>query len=107
MTVVGAFAVLQIENVGQTLFLVILRADVLFLVRAVRTRALAGVVHPADQIVVTVLLAYAGKICREVCALHLIPFADRMTSETTARFEQFPAMSGIAEFVFGQRISER
>ena len=74
VAVVGAPAVLQVENEGQALLRVILGADVLLLVRAVGTRALAGVVNPANQIIVIRLLAHASEICGETCR----PASDRL-----------------------------
>ncbi len=87
MAVVGAFAVVQIEDIRQTLFLVIVGADVFLFVGAVGASALAGVVHPAHEVVVIVLFADAGEICRESAALHLVAFTDGMTGETPTRFE--------------------
>src|SRR5216684_4551647 len=50
IAVIGAAAVLQVENVGQALLLVVFGADVFLFEGAVRTRALAGVVNPADEV---------------------------------------------------------
>ena len=91
MAIVGTFAVVQIENIRQTLLLVIVRADILALEGTVRTGALAGIVDPADQIVVTVFLADAREIGRERSALHLAAFADGVTREAAARFEKLLA----------------
>src|ERR1700687_2093739 len=105
--VVGAFAVVQIENISQALLLVILRADILLLVWTVWASTLAGVVDPADQVIVIVLFAYACEIGGEGSPLYLVAFTDGMTGEASTRFEQFFAMRGAAGLMLRQRIGER
>src|SRR5438445_2234288 len=107
VAVIGAAAVLEVENVGQALLLVIFGADVFLFEGAIRTRALARVVDPTNQVIVIGLLADATEIGRECSALQLIAFADGVAGETAARFEQFFTVNGIAEFVLGQGILER
>ncbi len=46
--IVGQCAVLEIKDVRQTFFRIVLGADVFFLQRAVRARTLPRVVDPAD-----------------------------------------------------------
>src|SRR5260370_41630692 len=86
--VVGALAVVEIENIRQALFLVILGADILLLVRAVRARTLASVVDPADEVGVFIFFADAGEIGGEGSALHLAAFTDGMAGEPSTRLRQ-------------------
>src|SRR5215469_15474046 len=60
VAIVGALAVVEIELVGKSLFGVILRTDIFLLVRTVGTGAFAGVVNPANEVVVICLLTDAG-----------------------------------------------
>src|SRR5215472_15716518 len=96
VTVIRALAVVEIANVGKALLLVILRADVFFLDRAVRTRALAGVVDPAHEVIVIGLFADAREVRRESAALHLVAFADGVAREATARFKQLFTVSCVS-----------
>src|SRR5439155_5350882 len=74
---------------------------------AIKTRALADVVDPANKVIVIGLLTDANEIGRKSSALQLIAYADGVAGEAAARFEQFFSVSGIAESVLGQGILER
>src|SRR6202030_1918101 len=77
-----------------------------FLVWAIGTRALAGIVNPANEVIVICFFADAGQVGGEGPADHLIAFSDGMAGETAAALEQFLAVRGVAEFVPGKRIGE-
>ena len=53
---------LQIEKRKEALLRVILGANILFLVRTIRPRALPRVVNPANEVVVVGLFAFARQI---------------------------------------------
>src|SRR6266850_1225048 len=72
MAIVGAFAVVQIENIRQTFFLVIVGPDVFLFKGTIGARAFASVVHPANEVIVIVLFADASEIGGEGAALHLV-----------------------------------
>src|SRR5579871_6985277 len=99
MTGVRALAMLQIPMVWQAFPGVILRTDVFFLVRTIRTRAFARVMNPSDEIVVVRLLADSGQVRGKHSALHLIAFPDRVAGEAAAGLEQFLAVLGVAGLV--------
>ncbi len=105
--VVRAFAVLQVEDIGQPLLRIIFGANVFLFVRTIRTGALARVMHPAHEIVVVGFLTDPGKIGGECSALHLVAFANRMAGQTAARLEELLAVRGVARFVLGLRIGQR
>src|SRR6266852_3455003 len=107
MAVVGAAAVVEVENVGQALLFVVFGADVFLFVGAVGTGAFAGVVDPTNQVVVVVLFTDASEICGKSSALQLVAFADGVAGEAAARFEQLFSVSGVAGLVLGQLIGER
>ena len=86
VAVVGALAVVEIKDVRESLLLVILGADVFFLYRAVGPRALARIVHPANEVIVIRLFADAREVGRERAALQLVAFTDRVARQATARF---------------------
>ncbi len=102
VAVVRAPAVVQVKDVGQALLFVILGADVLLFIRAVRTCALTRVVDPAHEVVVAVLLTHTREIGGKSSALQLVAFADGVAGEAAARFEQLFSVSGVARFVLGQ-----
>ena len=62
---------------------------------------------PTHQVVVVVFLPHASEIRGEGSALQLVAFADGVTCEAAARFEQLFSVSGVAGFVLGQGIRER
>src|SRR5439155_16859176 len=62
VAIVGTLTVLQIEHEGQVVFLVVFFGEVLLLEGAVRQRALARIVDPADQVFVVGLLALAAQV---------------------------------------------
>src|SRR5258708_21442862 len=99
VAVVRAPAVVQVKDVGQALLFVILGADVLLFIRAVRTRALARVLDPAHEVVVAVLLTHTREIRGKSSALQLVAFADGVAGEAAARFPQLFSLSGVARFV--------
>ena len=70
--------------IGKALLGVILGANVFLFVGAVGAGALAGVVNPADEVIVIGFLADAGQIRGERAALHLIAFADRVAGQASA-----------------------
>ena len=96
----------QVKHEGQALLFVIFGTDVFFLIRAIGTSAFAGVVDPANQVIVIVLFADASEICGETGTLHLVALANGVTSKTSARFEKLFAVGGIAGLVLGQRIRQ-
>ena len=71
VAVVGAARMIEIEDERQVVLGVIFRAEIALLERAVGARALARVVHPADQVIVVVLFADAAQIGREGAADHV------------------------------------
>src|SRR5580698_2406454 len=98
---------LKIENVWQSFLGVIFRTDIFLFIHTVGSSPFPCVVHPADQIVVVILLADAREIRCETSALHLIAFADGVAGETAACFEQFFSVRSAAWLVFRQRIGQR
>ena len=106
VAVVGALAVIEIELIGKSLLGVILGTNIFFLVRAIRPRALARVVNPADEVVVVRLFADAREVRGEMPPCSLVAFADGMAGEAAARLKQFFAVRCIAGLLFGQRIGE-
>src|SRR5579872_7175550 len=106
MAVIRAFTVRKIPLVGKTLLRVVLRANILFLVRTIGTCPLAGVMDPADKVVVVRLFADAGQVCGKGSATHLIAFADGVAREASASLKEFLAMGGITRFVLRKRIGE-
>src|SRR3989441_3060183 len=107
MAVVRTLAVLQVENKWQPLLLVIFGTDVLFFVRTIGAGAFARVVDPTHEVVVIFLFTDAREIGSKRFTLHLGGFADGVTGEAAARFEQLFAVSGVARLVLGQLIGER
>ncbi len=85
---------------------VVLGADVLLLQRTIRTRALAGVMHPAHQVVVVGFLADAGQVRGEGSALHLVALADRVASHAAACPDQLLAALGVAGLLLRWRVGE-
>src|SRR6266571_2397849 len=104
VAVVRAAAVIEVKNKGQALLFVVLGTDVLLFVGAIGTSALAGVVDPAHEVVVVILLTDASEIGRKGSALQLVAFADGVAGEAAARFEQILSVSGVAGLVLGQGI---
>ena len=84
MSVVGAFAVIEIVDERQSLLLVVFGTDVFFLVGTEGARALAGVVDPANQIIVIGFFSHAREIGGKRSSLQLAAFAERMTSQAAA-----------------------
>ena len=76
MAVIGTLAVLQIKQIWQVMLRVILRPDVFLLIRAIRPRALPGIVNPAHQIIVVGLLADTREVRRECATFHLAAFSN-------------------------------
>ena len=68
VAVVGLTRVIQVEHKRQIVLGVIVRAQVALLERAVRTRALARIVNPANEVIVIVLFADAAQIGGEGAA---------------------------------------
>src|SRR5580692_11629631 len=104
MAVIGTLGVFEVEHVGQALFGIVFRADVLFLGRTIGTRALARIVYPTHQVIVVCFFALARQVGGECPALHLIAFADGVAAQTAARFEQFFAAAGISGSVRHRRV---
>src|SRR5207248_8530095 len=86
VAIVRALAVVEIEDVRQALLLVILWANVFFLVGAVGARAFASVVTPANEIVVIGFFADAREIRGKRSALHLVALTDGVAGEAAAHF---------------------
>src|SRR4029077_10812618 len=101
---VGTPRVLQVKNKGQALLLVIFRADVFLLKEAIGASAFAGIVDPANQILVIVLLADASEICGKSAALHLLALADGVACEAPSCFEKLLSMCRIARRMLRQGI---
>ncbi len=89
VAVIGALAVLQIEDEGQALLGVVLWTDIFLFVRAVGPGALAGVVNPADKVIVVGLLAFASEIGGKGAAHHLAALANRVAGRQP-RFRKAP-----------------
>src|SRR5215469_7430884 len=106
MSVVRAPAVLEIKDVRQSLLLVIFGADVLLLIRTIRTCPLACIVYPAHQVVIIVFLSHSGEISREVPSVHLVTLSDGVATQTATGLEEFLAMRSISRWVFGLWIGE-
>src|SRR5215470_6910605 len=106
VTIVRAPAVLETPLIREAFLRIILGADILLLVRAIRTRTLAGVMNPADEIIVVRFFSDASQVCGESATMHLIAFTDRVAGEAPASFKEFFAVGGVARFVLGKRVSE-
>src|SRR4029077_9785182 len=87
---------LEIEDVRLIVLGVVFGAEVAFLVRAIWTRALAGIVNPADDVIVIFLFADAAEIRSESAADGRVALAHGMARETAARFKQLLAVGCIA-----------
>ena len=87
VAVVGALAVVEVELVGKALLRVILGTDIFLFVRAVGASSLAGVVNPADEVIVIRFFADAGQVRGERAALHLIALADGVAGHASAGFK--------------------
>ena len=103
VAVVGAARVIEIENVREIVFGVIFRAEIFFLVGAVGARALAGIVDPADEIIVIFFFADAAQVCGERAADGVGAFADGVAGEAAALVEQFLAVGCISGGLFFER----
>jgi len=101
VAVVRALAVLQIEDVGQTFFRVILGTNIFLFQRTVGSRALARIVHPSHQVIEIRFLSNAGKIRGESATLHLIAFANGMAGHTASRLKQFFTVFGVSRILLG------
>ena len=96
MAVVRALAVRKVEGVGKPLLGVVLGADIFFLVWTIRASTLAGVVNPADEVILVRLLAFASQIRGESSPFHLIAFTDGVAGEAPASLQQLLAVIGVA-----------
>src|SRR5690242_19515313 len=103
MTVVRALRVLQVEDIGQVVPLVIGLGEILLFERTIRRRALSRVVHPADEVIVIGLFTFTAQVRRECPALLLPAFAHRVARHTAARFERLFAFFGITGLLLRQR----
>jgi len=103
VAIVGAARVVEIENVGKIVFRVIFRAEIFFLVGTVGTRALARIVHPADEVIVIFFFADAAEVRGECATDGACTFADSVTGETAALVEQVLAVCGISWRLFFER----
>ena len=106
VSIIRTLAVREIPLEGKAFLGVILRPDIFLLVRAIGTRALAGIVNPAHKVVVVRLLSDARQVRGEGSALQFIALAHRVAGEASARFEQLFAVCGVARLVLGQSIRE-
>src|ERR1035437_7697265 len=96
VAVVGALAVLQVEDVGKALALVVFGGEVLLLESAIGRRALPWIVHPAHQVIVVGLLAFAAQVGAEGAALFGRAFAHGVAGHATAGLEGFLAARRVA-----------
>src|SRR5579864_9809995 len=103
MAVVRAFRVLDVKNVGQIVFGVVGWADVFMFVRTIRLRADAGIVNPADDVIVIRFLADATEVRGNVAADFLSSLSDGMAREATERIEHGFAVRGIATGLLFER----
>src|SRR5271156_4094515 len=85
------------------MFRVIFRAEIFFLVRAIRTGALARIVDPADQVIVIFFFADAAEVRGERAADGTRAFSDSVTGEAAAFIEQVLAVRGISWRLFFER----
>src|SRR5688572_20359380 len=80
---------LSIEREGFAMLREVVRSQVALLCRTIRRPAFARVVNPAHDIVIVRLFADTRKIRGEHAPHRVVTLADRMATETAARFEQF------------------
>ena len=85
-----------IEEKRQAVFCVIIRREIAFLFRAIRRPALARVVNPTHDVIVIIFLADFREVGRECAAELAVSFADRVTRQTAARFEEILAVRLVA-----------
>src|SRR5208337_875108 len=102
VTVVRALGVVEVEDKGQAVFLVIVLSQVAFLIWAVRVRALASIVNPTHEVIVVVFLSYPAEIGGEPPTHGIRPFAHRVACQATARLEAFLTFHGITRRLLGE-----
>ena len=96
LAVVRALRVVDVEDVGQVVLLVVVRRQVALLNRTIRRRALARVVYPAHQVVVVHLLAHAAQVRSEPSPHRVRAFADRVTAHAAARLKALLALDRVS-----------
>src|SRR5690242_12083773 len=104
MAVVGTLAVNQIEFKRQPLLRVILRPNILLLIRTIRTRPLARIVDPAHQVIEIRFLTHARQVRGKCSALRLVAFTDRVASQASTRLEQIFSVRSISLLLLGKWI---
>src|SRR6202040_3908640 len=98
MTVVRASAVREVELVGKIMLSVVLRTDVLLLVRTIRTGPLPRIVYPADKVIVIGFLADACQIGGKGPALHIVAFPNGVAGQTAASLKKLFAMRSVSGY---------
>src|SRR5207248_2718528 len=93
---------LEVEDKGQAVLLVIGRGQVALFVGAIRRRTLARVVNPSDQVIVIIFLAHAREVSGKPAAHLIRALADRMATHAAARLEALFALLRVAHRLSGK-----
>src|SRR5439155_20827567 len=99
--VIRTLRVVEVEDEGEVMFRVVLRAEIAILHRTIRARAPARVVDPAHQIVVVELFPDASQVSREPPANRVRSLAHPVTRHAAARLKACFALRGIARGLGG------
>src|SRR5689334_3647739 len=91
-----------VEDKRQTLLRVVFGREIALLFRAIRRYALSRIVNPADDVIEVRFLPNLLQVCGKLAADLLIAFADRVTRETAAAFEELFTVSSVATLLFRQ-----
>ena len=78
------------------MFGIIIRREIALLFRAIRRPAFARVINPAHDVIVVIFFANLRQVRGERAAQLGVSFADRVTRQTTARFEEVLAVRLVA-----------
>src|SRR5262249_3194732 len=92
----------SIEDKRQTFLCVIIRRQVAFLFWTVRRNSFTWVVDPAHDVIEVGFLADSGQVRSKMSTDLAVAVANRVTGKTTALFEEFFTVSGVALWLGGQ-----
>src|SRR5262249_55196594 len=92
----------SIEDKRQTFLCVIIRRQVAFLFWTVRRNSFTWVVDPAHDVIEVGFLADSRQVRSKMSTDLAVAVANRVTGKTTARFEEFFTVSGVALWLGGQ-----
>ena len=93
---------IQIENVGQAFPGIILGPQIFLLMRAERACSFPRVMNPANQVIIIVFLSHPSQIGGKSSSQGIGTFANRMTAEAAAGFQQFFTSGRISRLLTDQ-----